>query len=381
VRAGLDVPLGADGQVLEDFRLKRALPTIRHAAERKAKVVLMGHLRHPASGADRALSLSPVARRLKQLLNHSITMVEDCVGPSVHDAIDRLRPGGILLLENLRFHPEESSNDERFADQLASLADVYINDAFSASHRKHASIIGVASRCRRTGIGFLMEQELVALSRLRRNPASPFIVIIGGAKVRTKLAAVRHVLRTCDYVVLGGLMGLTLLRANGIGVGRSPIEPDLMEEARTILSEGRHARAKMLVAKDHLISDGITEDAPVRPTKDASIPEECVACDIGPRTIDGFTHIIRQARTVFWNGPMGASEILSCRQGTDAVAEAIKAEASYNVAGGGDTVNYLLRSGVAKSFSHLSTGGEAALQFLVDGSLPGLEVLRERTEG
>ena len=374
LRAGLNVPLDSEGRVADDFRLKQALPTIRHAAERKAKVILAGHLGRPASGADHGLSLAPVAHRLGQLLGRSIAMAGDCVGQSVHDQIGRLQPGEILLLENLRFHPEESNNDEEFARQLASLADVYVNDAFSVSHRAHASIVGVASHCPTTGIGFLMENELETLSRLHHNPASPFVVIIGGAKVRTKLPAVRHFVQACDHLVLGGLIGLTMLHANGIGIGRSHIDPDLVEEAKTILAEGRHARAKMFVPKDHLVAEDFTQNASVRPTKDASIPEDCVGCDIGPRTIDDFTRIVRHARTIFWNGPMGASEISACTHGTKAVAEAITEEASYNVAGGGDTVAYLVQSGFAKSFSHLSTGGGAALQFLVDGSLPGLEV-------
>lgn len=378
VRTGLDVPLDSDGRVADDFRLKQALPTIRHAAERKAKVILAGHRGRPTSGNDRALSLAPVAHRLEKLLGQSIAMAGDCVGRSVHDEIGRLQPGEILLLENLRFHPQESNNDEEFARQLTSLADVYVNDAFSVSHRAHASIVGVASHCPTTGIGFLMEKELEALSRLRINPASPFVVIVGGAKVRTKLHAVRHFVQMCDDLVLGGLMGLTMLHANGIGVGRSHIDQDLAEEAKTILAESRHARAKMFVAKDHLVAEDITQDASVRPTKDASIPEDCIGCDIGPRTIDDFTRIVRNARTIFWNGPMGASEISACTHGTKTVAEAITEEASYNVAGGGDTVSYLIRSGFAKSFGHLSTGGGAALQFLVDGSLPGLQALQER---
>lgn len=378
VRAGLNVPLDSDGRVVDDFRLKQAIPTIRHAAERKAKVILAGHLGRPTSGADRALSLTPVARRLEQLLGQSIAMAGDCVGRSVHDKIGRLQPGEILLLENLRFHPQESNNDEEFARQLAALADAYVNDAFSVSHREHASIVGVASHCSTTGIGFLMENELEALSRLRNNPASPFVVIVGGAKVRTKLRAVRHFVKTCDNLILGGLMGLTMLRANGIGVGRSHIDQDLVEEAKTILAEGRHARAKVFVAKDHLVAEDFTQDASVRPTKDASISQDSVGCDIGPRTIDDFTRIVRNARTIFWNGPMGVSEISACTHGTEAVAKAITEEASYNVAGGGDTVAYLVRSGFAKSFSHLSTGGGAALQYLVDGSLPGLEAVQDR---
>jgi phosphoglycerate kinase len=378
VRAGLNVPLGADGQMADDFRLKQAVPTIRHAVERKAKVILAGHRGRPTSSADCTFSLAPVAHRLGKLLGQSIGMAEDCVGRSVHDVIDRLQPGEILMLENLRFHPEESSNDEELSRRLASLVDIYINDAFSVSHREHASIAGVASHCPIAGIGFLMEKELEALSRLRDNPASPFVVIVGGAKVRAKLNAVRHLLQTCDYVVLGGLMGLTMLHANGIGVGHLRMEQDLVEEAKTILVEGRHARAKMFVAKDHLIAEDFTKDASFRPTQDASIPEDCIGCDIGPRTIDDFTRIVRQARTVFWNGPMGACEIAPCRQGTDAVAEAITEEASYNVAGGGDTVSYLVRSGCAESFSHLSTGGGSALKFLIDGDLPGLAALRKR---
>ncbi|NGZ98585.1 MAG: phosphoglycerate kinase [Nitrospira sp. WS110] len=380
LRAGLNVPLDSEGRVADDFRLKQALPTIRHAAERKAKVIVAGHVGRPTSSADRVFSLVSVAHRLEQLLGQSIAMAGDCVGRSVHDQIAQLQPGKILLLENLRFHPQESNNDEEFARQLASLADVYINDAFSVSHREHASIVGVASHCPTTGVGFLMEKELEALSRLRNNPASPFVVIVGGAKVRTKLHAVRHFVRTCDDLVLGGLMGLTMLHANGIGVGRSHIDQDLVKEAKTILAESRHARAKMFVAKDHLVAEDFAQSASVRPTKDASIPEDCVGCDIGPRTIDDFIRIVRNARTVFWNGPMGASEIFACTHGTKAVAEAITEEASYNVAGGGDTVAYLVRSGFAKSFSHLSTGGGAALQYLVAGSLPGLEALQDRQQ-
>lgn len=378
VRAGLNVPLDSEGHVVDDFRLRQALPTIRHAAERKAKVILAGHLGRPTSKTDRAFSLAPVAHRLEELLGQSIAMAGDCVGRSVHDEIGRLRPGGVLLLENLRFHPQESNNDEEFARQLGSLADVYVNDAFSVSHREHASIVGVTSHCPTTGIGFLMEKELEALSRLRNNPVSPFVVIVGGAKVRTKLQAVRHFVRTCDDLVLGGLMGLTMLHANGIGIGHSPIDQDLVEEAKIILAESRHARAKMFVGKDHLVAEDVTQNASIRPTKDASIPEDCVGCDIGPRTIDDFTRIVRNARTIFWNGPMGAFEISACTHGTRAVAEAITEAASYNVAGGGDTVAYLVRSGFAKSFSHLSTGGGGALQFLVDGTLPGLEALQDK---
>lgn len=376
VRAGLNVPLGSDGEVKDDYRLRQAAPTIRHAAERKAKVIVAGHLGRPKAGFDSSLRMALVAPRLAQLVGRPVATAGDCIGGSVKDLIARMQPGDVLLLENLRFHRQEETNDSSFAGDLASMADVYVNDAFSASHRNHASIVGVAQRSHVVGIGFLMEKEIESLSRIHDKPESPFVAILGGSKVPEKLKAIRHFLTVCDYVLLGGVMGLTMLRTAGVGVGRSQISQDVLDEAKSILSESRHARASLLSVKDHLIAETLEPGASFRFTEDASIPVDCVGCDLGPKTVHAYTQIVRHARTIFWNGPLGACEIPPCDRGTNAVAEAVTAEASVNVAGGGDTVSCLLRSGQSKSFTHLSTGGGAALKFLVEGDLPGLAALR-----
>ena len=375
VRASLNVPLGSQGQVVNDYRLQQAVPTIRHAAERKAKVIIAGHLGRPETGVDPSLSLAPIARRLTHLLGRPVVMAENTVGPSVTKSVASMRPGDIVLLENLRFHRGETSNDLAFARELASFTDVYVNDAFSVSHREHASIVGVAKLCQTNAIGFLMQKEIEAFSRLRHHAPSPFVVILGGSKVKTKLAVISYLAKTCDVVLLGGLIGLTMLRAAGIGVGATDVEQGLLGEAKTVLAESRHARASVLSAKDHVVAERLDPGAPFRSTEGVSIPDGYVGCDIGPKTVEEFTEILRRAKTIFWNGPLGACEIPRCDRGTNRVAEAISEDASINVAGGGDTVAYLVRSGYGKSFSHLSTGGGAALEFLVQGDLPGLAAL------
>jgi phosphoglycerate kinase len=377
IRVDFNVPLTGKSEISDDTRIREALPTIRYAVEKGARVILASHLGRPKGQANPKLSLKPVAKRLEELLKKPVSLGPDCIGPAVKEQVSLLSNGEVTLLENLRFHIEEEKNAPAFARALAELAEVYVNDAFGSSHRAHASVVGMVSHFAHKGIGFLMDKEIEALSRLWTNPERPFVVILGGAKVSDKIGLIRGLLSRANVIAIGGAMAYTVQLAQGIPIGNSAAEAGKLEEVKELLTESTRRGVKVLLPKDHVAVTEIKSGAAYMVTPGQAIPEDKVGADIGPQTIESFSAAIRPACTIFWNGPMGVFEIPPFDRGTRAVAEAVVQSQAFSVAGGGDTVSALKQTGLAAKVSHISTGGGASLEFLETGDLPGIAVLRD----
>jgi phosphoglycerate kinase len=340
-------------------------------------VLLASHLGRPKGKVDPAFSLKPAVERLRALLGGPpVSLAPDCIGPAVQDQSSNLSAGEVLVLENLRFHAEEEKNDPGFARALAALADVYVNDAFGSSHRAHASVVGMVQHLSAKGIGLLMRKEIDALSRLLAQPESPFVAILGGAKVSDKIGLIRSLLARVHTIVIGGAMAYTLQQAQGVAIGKSLVEPDRIEEAKAILAEAVQRGVTICLPQDHVVVAELQAGAPSAVTSGREIPPDRLGVDIGPQSIASFRAALQPARTILWNGPMGVFEIPPFDRGTRAVAEAVAATPSFSVAGGGDTVAALSQAGLAEKISHISTGGGASLEFLEAGDLPGLAALR-----
>ena len=375
LRADLNAPL-EEGAVSDDTRVRAVVPTLEHALGAGASVVLASHLGRPRGGPDPRYSLRPVAERLGALLGRAVPLASDCVGPETAAQAQALKPGDVLLLENLRFHPEEEKNDDDFARALAGLADCYVNDAFAAAHRAHASIAAITRHLQPAAAGLLMQRELEALARILESPERPLVAVLGGAKVSDKVALVESLLDRVDALVIGGGMAFTFLRALGHDVGRSLVETDRVETARGALEAARRRSVQVSLPVDTVVADG--PDSPAgRPVGVREIPSAQMGLDIGPLTVDRFTAVLQGARTIVWNGPMGVFEKPPFAHGTVALARAVAAARAFSVIGGGDTVAAVNMAGVADRIGYTSTAGGAFLEFLEGRALPGVEALTE----
>lgn len=379
IRVDFNVPLSQAGEVENDTRIQAALPTISYALQEGASVVLASHLGRPKGRVNPALSLQSVAARLQALLDRPVRLAPDCVGTEVETLAQSLSPGDVLLLENLRFHAEEEANDDAFARSLARLGDVYVNDAFGAAHRAHASTAGIATYLQPSVAGLLMDREISYLGRVTEHPEPPLVAILGGAKVSDKIPLIANLLEKVSSLILGGGMAYTLLQVQGYAVGDSLVQPDCLALAETLFAKAAERKVQLVLPCDHVIAASMTAEATTRVVADEGIPDGWKGLDIGPETVQRFRDVIAPARTVVWNGPMGVFELEPFRQGTLEIARAVAACRGTTVVGGGDTIAALALTDCQAQITHISTGGGASLEFLEGKTLPGIACLNERS--
>lgn len=372
----VDFNVAMDGDVVtDDTRIRASLPTIKFAIEKGAKVILASHLGRPKGKRDERYTMKPVGKRLAELLNMDVIMPEDCVGDGVKKLASDLDPGHVMLLENLRFHKEEEANDEEFSKQLAAFTQVYVNDAFGTAHRAHSSTAGIAKFVEQKGAGFLMKKEIDYLSSLLENPKRPFVAILGGAKVSDKLAVIENLLGLVDKLLIGGGMSYTFLKASGKQIGKSLLDDQKLFAARRILERAQARSIEILLPLDHVIAEQNSPDAKSSITNGIDIPVDQIGLDIGPKTVEFFKEAMSQAKTIFWNGPMGVFENPAFAHGTMEIAKTISSSGATTVVGGGDSIAAINEAGVADKITHISTGGGASLEFLEGKKLPGILAL------
>ncbi len=386
IRVDFNVPLSDDGsEILDDTRIRETLPTIEYAIRHHAKIILASHLGRPKGKPVAKYSLRPIVDRLRVLLDHSIgeqvnvAFAPDCVGDIALEMSKKLEDGKVLLLENLRFHPEEEANDPAFAKKLADLCEIYVNDAFGSAHRAHASTEGITHFVKQKAAGLLMEKELKYMGKALQSPNKPFVAIIGGAKVSDKIQVIDNLLNKVDALIIGGGMAYTFLKAGGQEVGKSLVEADKLDVARAALKKAEEKGVRLLLPIDHILADSFSAEARTQVfAGDGSFPADWMALDIGPESIELFTKEISLASTIIWNGPMGVFEMPVFALGTNAIAEAVAANSdAITIVGGGDSVSAVKQAGVAERITHISTGGGASLEFLEGKKLPGVEALAE----
>jgi len=377
VRVDFNVPLDEERRITDDTRIVESLPTIRFLLERGARVILVSHLGRPKGKPKDEFRMDPVAKRLEELLGRKVYKANDCIGEEVEKLANALKEGEVLLLENVRFYAEEEANDENFARSLARLADIYVNDAFGTAHRAHASTAGVA-RFLPAYAGFLMEKELEALGERLNNPVRPFLAILGGAKVSSKIGVIKKLLEKVDALLIGGGMSYTFIKAMGYEVGTSLLEEGMIEEARSILAMAKEKGVRLVLPEDFVVAPEGKEGVETKVVAWNEIPPDMGGFDIGPKTVETFAREIAQAKTIFWNGPLGLFEVDLFARGTIEIAKKVAESGAVVVVGGGDTIAAIKKAGVEKKITHISTGGGASLEFVEGRVLPGVEVLLSR---
>ena len=378
IRVDFNIPLDDSLQITDDSRIRAALPTINHTIDEGGSVILCSHLGRPNGKPCPELSLAPVAKRLRRFLGKDVIFASDCVGPKVKNLVSQMKPGDVLLLENLRFHPEEEANDEQFASELASLGDVYINEAFGTAHRSHASIAGITKFIKTSAAGYLMKREVEYLEGAVENPVRPFVAILGGAKVSGKIGVIENLGKKVDKVIIGGGMAFTFIKALGMEIGRSLVEEDMLDFAKGIQQHALDRGVKFYLPVDCVIAASLDPGAETKIVTTQEIPEGWYGLDIGPASVKLFSEAVQNAKTILWNGPMGMFERDAFARGTQAMAHAVANAYALTIVGGGDTALAVHRAGETDSMSFISTGGGAALQLLEKGEMPGLAALPNR---
>ena len=378
LRVDFNVPLDEECKIRDDSRIKAALPTINYLIEQKARMVVASHLGRPKGEYIPEFSLKPVAERLSELIPQEVILAPDVIGEEVLKLKKELKENQTLLLENLRFHKGETANDSSFAQLLAQEIDYYVNDAFGASHRSHASVVGIAQYVEKSAAGFLLKKEVDYLSKAVHSPPKPYVAILGGAKVSDKIPVIENLLNKADSILIGGAMAYTFFKAQGYEVGRSLVEEDKIELARLLLDRAQEEKVNFYLPSDHLVAAEKDPDAEVKTVDSPPLPSDLIGLDIGPKTVEKYSEIIAKAKTIFWNGPMGVFEIDKFSQGTMKLAKAVANSEALSIVGGGDSVAAVYKAGVSEKISHISTGGGASLEFMANETLPGIEALSEK---
>jgi len=378
LRVDFNVPLDEEGNIRDDTRIKAALPTLNYLLEQNSKIIIASHLGRPKGKYNPKLSLKPVAKRLSELISKEVILAPNVFGDEVDRLKKELKKNQVLLLENLRFHAEETANDPDFARKLACEIDYYVNDAFGACHRSHASVVAITQYVKRSAAGFLVKKEVDYLSKAIHSPKKPYIAILGGAKVSDKIPVIENLLNKADDILIGGAMAYTFFRAQGYDVGHSLVEEDKKDLALKVFETAKEKQINFHLPSDYIVAPEAAPDAKAQTLDSFPIPSDLMALDIGPKTVEKYIEIITKAKTIFWNGPMGVFEIEKFSQGTKKIAIAIANTEALSIIGGGDSVAAVYKAGISEKISFISTGGGASLEFIANETLPGIEALTEK---